>query len=91
MSSVKVGRDGFKGSSITDWCSGCGDWVVRLNTGACGWCDLKIGPSRAQLDLDAEIARLRDTGLDAKTIGSQLGMDGRVVRGRLARLERVAV
>ena len=36
---VRVGRDGFTGSPITDWCAPCKDWVVRRNDGGCPWCD----------------------------------------------------
>lgn len=36
---TRVGRNGFAGSPITDWCEGCEDYVVPGPRGRCLWCD----------------------------------------------------
>lgn len=36
--SDRVGRNGFAGSPITDWCDGCQDYVVQPPRGRCLWC-----------------------------------------------------
>jgi hypothetical protein len=92
MSPVKqrVGRRGFMGSPITDWCSACKDYVVPMRNGTCGWCDAKVSASQAQLDLNAELARLAAQGLSDRGIGVLLGMDPRKVRRSLKRIEAVA-
>lgn len=33
-----VGAEGFRGSSITEWCRSCGDWCVPMANGTCGFC-----------------------------------------------------
>jgi len=39
---VRVGRDGFTGSSITAWCRSCEDFAVFDGRGWCVWCDATI-------------------------------------------------
>lgn len=44
----RVGRHGFTGSPITDWCGSCRDWVVRRDNGKCCWCDRTAPPRKAE-------------------------------------------
>jgi hypothetical protein len=85
----RVGREGFKGSPITDWCDPCDDFVVRLNNGMCPWCDHKP-TTQADLDLDSELLRLKLAGESDRSIGRLLGMDARRVKSNLDRILGVA-
>jgi hypothetical protein len=83
----RVGRDGFTGSPITDWCPPCEDFVVRLRNGECGWCGSLPAAKRAKLDRDAELVRLKRQGLTSPVIGQLLGIDPSAVRKHLRRIE----
>lgn len=73
---VRVGRDGFTGSPITDWCPKCQDWVVRLNVprhsggrGPCPWCDHQpLTPEQARA-AQREKRRLLNEQRDEKIRG----------------------
>lgn len=39
---ARVGRNGFAGSPITDWCHDCEDYVVPGPRGRCLWCDGRL-------------------------------------------------
>lgn len=42
MTLVRVGRDGFRGSSLTAWCPSCRDFAVPSERGLCMFCDTRI-------------------------------------------------
>lgn len=41
--SIAVGREGFAGSPITDWCAKCEDYAVPMANGTCGFCGAELG------------------------------------------------
>lgn len=43
MATAAVGREGFAGSAITDWCATCEDYAVPMANGTCGFCGEKLG------------------------------------------------
>lgn len=43
-----VGREGFAGSPITDWCVTCQDYAVPMRNGTCGFCGTELGKAPAE-------------------------------------------
>lgn len=91
----RVGRNGFTGSPITDWCESCRDYVIRSGT-RCVWCDSERPEyrppanwrslPRRDMSLDARIVELRARGYSHARIGQALGMTKGGVGYRLSRI-----
>ena len=88
---VRVGRDGFTGSPITDWCAPCGDWIVRRNDGGCPWCDHRPKTQEEARAAQREKRRLLNEQRDARILGyAARGFSNERI-GRQVGLTRTAV
>jgi hypothetical protein len=99
MSLHHIGKGGFQGSPIAEWCPTCRDYMVPLASGICGWCSELPVPSleerkadrlQERADRDEEIMRYRRQGMSSRDIAKVMGRHDRGVRAHLARLEQVA-
>ncbi len=98
LQTERVGRGGFRGSEITDWCDECQDFVIRMNNGECGWCyempasaprkNLRAERKQHRRNRDAEILKWHKRGMSSRQIGQMLPMDPSGVRKRLAKIQR---
>jgi hypothetical protein len=96
----RVGRDGFRGSPITVWCSGCEDYVVQMSNGECGWCEKQLAKLRAETprktrsansaEIDTEIRKWQKRGMGTRAIGKMVGLDERSVRRRVSAMAGAA-
>ncbi len=88
---MRVGRGGFTGSPITDWCPTCDDFVIRDGRGECVWCDSPTPRPRrplsmASIEIDRQIRMYRKRGMSQDAVARLVGMSRAGVRHRLDRM-----